>query len=131
MTDFLQLISTLREQMHATLSRSDVLRPLAWLLAILIVLIFGLIYLNAPNWIILCAGIALFICVVLYAGSYIYCLLCDRDALRSERYSLDKLAIEHGIYGDSNIGLIDPGSGDKGLKQIGGPGGIATQETKQ
>ena len=36
MTGFLQLVASLREQMSATLSRSDVLRPLAWLIAILV-----------------------------------------------------------------------------------------------
>lgn len=35
MADFLQFRSLLREQMNATLSRSDVLRPIAWLSLIL------------------------------------------------------------------------------------------------
>jgi hypothetical protein len=38
----------------------------------------------------------------------VFCLLKDPDALRSERYVLHKMAIEHGIYGDSRIGLIEP-----------------------
>lgn len=30
--------------------------------------------------------------------------------LRSERYSLNKLAIEHGLYGDSTTGIVEEGS---------------------
>src|SRR5262245_53280420 len=33
--DLLRLVSVLREQMHATLSRSDALKPLAWLIVII------------------------------------------------------------------------------------------------
>ena len=37
---------------------------------------------------------------------FMFCLFKDRDALRSERFSLRKMEIEKGLYGDSDLGLI-------------------------
>ena len=45
--------------------------------------------------------------VIVYILAYIYLLFHDRDALRSEKYSLQKLAIERGLVGDSETGIID------------------------
>jgi len=108
MADFLQLVSMLREQMNATLSRSDVLKPLAWLIGILAALTAVLAAAKAPEWLLVWAAGSLVCTIVLYGAAYTFCLLKDRDALRSERYTLHKMAIEHGVYGDSRIGLIEP-----------------------
>ena len=45
--------------------------------------------------------------IIAYVLAYIYLLFHDRDALRSEKYSLQKLAIERGLVGDSDMGTID------------------------
>lgn len=108
MADFLQLVSMLREQMNATLSRSDVLKPLAWLIGILSALTVFLAVAKAPEWLLIWTAVPLLCAVALYGAAYVFCLLKDRDALRSEKYTLHKMAIEHGIYGDSKIGLIEP-----------------------
>jgi hypothetical protein len=119
MTQFIQMLSALKEQMNATLSRSDVLKPLAWLTGILVTgTIAGSIG-KTPEWLILVLAVFSGLAVCLYFGAYIYCLVNDRDSLRSETYSLHKMAIEHGIYGDSKIGLIAP-------DQVAGPSRIAS-----
>lgn len=107
MPDFLRLVATLREQMQADLSRSDVLRVLVWPILILLLILVGAISAAAPAWILV--GIAGFaaIFLVIYAAAFVFLLFNDRDALRSEKYSLHKMAIEHGIYGDSEIGLLE------------------------
>jgi hypothetical protein len=105
--DFLQLVSMLREQMNATLSRSDVLRPLASLVGIIAIACVVLSYVKAPEWLLTVCGICFLGVILLYAASYIYCLFNDRDALRSEKYSLHKMAIEHGVYGDNTAGIIE------------------------
>ena len=127
MTSFLQLVSSLREQMSATLSRSDVLRPLAWLIAILVAgTVVTAVAPGAPvdlsTWFFfLLAG-----SVVLYGLGYLYCLFMDRDALRSENYSLHKMAIEQHMLGDSVSGLfeadkVSPSSSEAAaIKQIEG-----------
>ena len=53
---------------------------------------------------------------VLYFGAFIYLLVTDKDALRSEPYSLQKFAMERGIYGD--MGSMDDAPDEQ---QIGPP----------
>jgi hypothetical protein len=108
MADFFQLISMMREQMNATLSRSDVLKPLAWLVGILATATTVALFASPPEWVLVYLVVTLIVTIGLYALAYLFCLFVDRDALRSEKYSLQKMAIEHGIYGDSRVGLIDP-----------------------
>ena len=50
-----------------------------------------------------------------YFVAFSYCLVKDRDALRSETYSLHKIAIEHGLVGDSITGVIAPETEDHRL----------------
>jgi hypothetical protein len=104
--DFTQLVTMLREQMSSTLSRSDVLKPLAWLIGILTGATALFLYAKAPDWLIAALGASLLTSVFLYFGSYLFCLFKDRDALRSEKYSLNKMAIQHGVYGDSSVGIV-------------------------
>lgn len=107
MTDFLRLISTLREHMQAELTRTDALRPLIWPIAGLLIAITGALTAHAPEWLLVVLVSAVGIALVVYVGAFIYFAAKDPDALRSEKYKLHKLAIEHGLYGDSSIGLID------------------------
>jgi hypothetical protein len=106
---FTQFFSLLREQIDATRWRTDVLRPLTWLVITLSSTLVATLAAKAPNWLPVTLTIVLIFAVVLYAGAYVFCLLKDRDALRSEKYSLNKLAIERGLLGDSDTGLIDVG----------------------
>jgi len=46
--------------------------------------------------------------IILYAISFVICFFVDRDALRSEGYTLNKMAIEHKLLGDSSAGMFDP-----------------------
>ncbi|HWK96318.1 MAG TPA: hypothetical protein VNR39_12935 [Pseudolabrys sp.] len=107
MPNFMQLVSLMREQMNATLSRSDVLKPLAWLVGLLSLAIVLMLVAKAPEWVLSPLVWTLVGSILLYAFSYIYCLFVDRDALRSEKYSLNKMAIEHGLLGDSRSGLFE------------------------
>jgi hypothetical protein len=105
MADFLRLISTLREQMNATLSRSDILRPLAGLIGILITAIILMIVAKGPEWLLILMSALLVFSIVIYFFAYVFCLFRDRDALRSEKYSLQKMALEQGIFGDNLSGI--------------------------
>ena len=107
MGEFLQVVASLREQMQANLSRSDVLKALIWPLGILMSAMLVAIATKAPAWVLIFFAVLLALKTLLYAGAYLFCLMVDRDALRSEKYSLDKLAIESGLYGDSKTGLLD------------------------
>jgi hypothetical protein len=105
MTEFLQFVSTLREQMSAALSRSDILRPLTWLVGMFLLATVSLITAKSDQWIIIVLLVSI---ILLYLWAYLYCLIRNPDALRSERYSLQKMAIEHGLLGDSTSGTFEP-----------------------
>lgn len=108
MTAFLQIVSALKEQMHATLSRSDVLRPLAWLIGLLLTGVVAVAIGKAPEWLLVLLASLLVGCILLYGVAYVYCLMLkDPDLLRSEKYSLQKMAIEHGLIGDNHVGLFE------------------------
>jgi hypothetical protein len=64
-------------------------------------------YYRAPVWLLIVLCVFSGVSVLLYLGSFVYLLGTDRDALRSERYSLQKLAIEKGLYGDSTSGVVE------------------------
>jgi hypothetical protein len=99
-------ITALLQQATAQGSRSTVLRPLGWLAAICVSGLFGCLEFKAPSWITtLFAGMTALV-VFLYLASYLYCLFNDREALRSETYSIQKLAIEKGFVGDNTTGLF-------------------------
>jgi hypothetical protein len=42
-----------------------------------------------------------------FLGAYFFLLIKDRDALRSEKYTLSKLALERSITGDNIAGFLE------------------------
>lgn len=113
MPQFQQILSALREQLSANVSRSDVLKPLAWLIGLLLAGTLLSSLEKAPIWLTATLLGMIGAAGIVYGGAYIFCLVIDRDALRSERYSLSKLALEHGVYGDSEVGIIEDQTRDR------------------
>ena len=101
--------------MNATLSRSDALKPLAWLILTLTTTAVLLVYVAGPAWLLIVAAGLLAAAIALYFIAFSFCLIKDRDALRLETYSLHKIAIEHGLTGDSITGVITVGAEDRRL----------------
>lgn len=99
------MLSELRQHMQAELTRSDVLRALIWPIGFLSLLLVGVLSADGPDWITTAIFYALGGFLGLYALTYVVCFFIDRDALRSEKYKLHKLAIERGLYGDNTMGL--------------------------
>ena len=87
--------------------RSTALKPIIWMTGILapttVATIFLQIFYRVPKW----AGI--FFCtatglsVLLYLVAYLYFMLKDHNALRSEEYLIEKLPAERGAIGDIRI----------------------------
>jgi hypothetical protein len=97
--------SLLSQQTSAT--RSTALTPLAWLLGILLSGDCLLVRLGAPTWLVVLVSVLTTACIPAYLYAYFYLLTNDRDALRSERFSLGKIAIEKGIVGDDLTGVLE------------------------
>jgi len=59
-------------------------------------------------WVTVTIGISFATVLAVFLGAYVYLLLKQPDALRSEQFTLSKLAIEKGMVGDSVAGMHDP-----------------------
>lgn len=100
------MFKELLERSDSSGSKSTILKPLAWFLSVFIGGMVLLIRVNAPSWTIIFFSIIIGLGISIFCFAFIYCLFKDRDALRSEKYSIQKMAIEKGVYGDNIVGLI-------------------------
>lgn len=100
-------------------SRSTVLRPLGWLLALCATsAITSASISQVPSWLTVLFGIGTALSLVMYLCAYGYCLLKAPETLRTERYSIQKLAIEKGFRGDSSTGIVVLSSADQSTRLI-------------
>jgi hypothetical protein len=63
---------------------------------------------GAPQWLIEALFVLVVIILFVFVGAYIFFMLKDPDALRSEKFTLSKMAIERSRIGDSSAGFVDP-----------------------
>lgn len=110
-----QVLRQFLEGSNAKGARSSALHSLQWGLALIIGGLATASWLQSPNWVLILLGSMLAILFVVYILSYIYLLFRDRDALRSEEYTLSKMAIERGLVGDDISGLVEPGAVEHNL----------------
>lgn len=100
------LIHPLLQQVTEKGSRSTVLKPLVWVIAILVSASISSFSFKAPLWLGIMFSFFCGLAMLLYLCSYLYLMVTDKDALRSETYSIQKLAIERGLRGDDLHGVI-------------------------
>jgi hypothetical protein len=84
------------------------LQPLVWLLVLLLTGMLSSISLKGPDWLIrLLAGFVVLV-IFVYLYSYLHCLRDPRkiDALRSEHYGIQKMAVERQLLGDDTTGIF-------------------------
>lgn len=103
----LNLIRAFLEHASAQGSRSTALKPIGWMISICIAATLSSAYLATMPWLTILFAIFATLTMLLYLGAYIYCLITDKDALRSETYTIQKMAIEKGFVGDSLTGVLD------------------------
>ena len=106
---------TLLERALATKSKSTVLKSLAWFIPVC-----GLLALLASKtpeaaWLSYGFGIMTLLGMLSYIGAYWYFALTDKEALRSEHFTLKKLAIEKGFVGDDITGYMKIAERDEPL----------------
>jgi hypothetical protein len=95
-------------QANARGARSTALHALQWTIGLFLSAIALLVFAGAPSWLLVGVASALSLVLLVFLGAYIYLLFHNPDALRSEHFSLSKMAIEKGLVGDNVSGLIDP-----------------------
>lgn len=103
MTD---LFRSLLQQATAQGSRSTALNPLAWALGIILsAFLVAARITGVPTWVLLLLGSSSALFILSFMIAYFVLLFSDRDALRSERFTLSKMAIEKSVVGDSSRGF--------------------------
>jgi hypothetical protein len=103
----IEFIKDLLQQANSKWSRSTALNPLQWALGILVFALVGATKANAPAWLLVTLAACATVLFLAFLVAYFFLLIKDRDALRSEKYSLSKLAIERSITGDSISGFLE------------------------
>jgi hypothetical protein len=93
------------ERTDASGTKSTALQPLLIGNAILSAAIGVALKAGAATWLLAVMALLLFACVVTFIGAYIFFMIRNPDALRSERFSLNKMAMERGLIGDDLTGL--------------------------
>jgi hypothetical protein len=118
----IELIRSLFQQASAQGSRSTALNPLGWALALILSAMLGSVALSPPTWVLPFLATGAGIVIIAYVVAYFFLLFRDRDALRSERFQLSRLAIEKGFIGDNLSGVLklDEGTGS-GVRPIPDP----------
>jgi hypothetical protein len=100
-------------------ARSTALHALQWGLGLFLTGIPAAIWAGAPQWLLVFFAFALGAILITFLGSYIYLLMKDRDCLRSEHFSLSKMALERGLMGDDITGLIEEPDGKRPVTDAG------------
>lgn len=86
-------------------SRSSITNPLQWTMVILLIGMVLAAAFKMPWWVLVSFLIAFLVVLALFIYAYVFCMHTNPDVLRSENYHLSKMAIEHGLLGDSLHGL--------------------------
>lgn len=89
-------------------ARSTALHSLQWVLGMFLTALSASLFTKAPVWVSVALGISGALVLAVFLGAYVYLLLKQPDALRSEQFTLSKLAIEKGMVGDNVAGMHDP-----------------------
>ena len=104
----IELLRSLLQQATASGTKSTVLTDLRWCMAILLTALIAILEAHAPDWVLILLASFAALTFALYLAAYVYFALKAPDYLRSEKYSLSKLAIERSVTGDNLSGFVDP-----------------------
>ncbi len=89
-------------------ARSTVLYPLAWLIGLLLAgLVLLVAFANPAPWIVVLLAVVVCVGVAVYLVGWILFAIHNPDALRSERFTLSKMAIEKRLTGDTLKGFVE------------------------
>lgn len=97
-------------------SKSTVLTELRWFVATVFSAFLIALKIDAAPWVLYLMAVILGLICIVYLAGYIFFAFRSPDYLRSEKFTLSKMAIERSITGDNISGLIDPDSQKKPLQ---------------
>lgn len=86
--------------------KSTILRPVYGIALLCLVATVVSFAFHLPEWIGFVFATLTFLLILVAIYMILFCLHTDKDALRSEWYSINKKAIEHGLLGDDKTGTV-------------------------
>lgn len=101
----MNLIRELLSRSTADGSRTNALNHLQWMIAAFLAALLAAGHYNLPMQLIWLFAFILLVLVVCYLGSHFFFMVKNPDALRSEKFTIQKMAIERGLVGDSLFGM--------------------------
>jgi hypothetical protein len=95
---------------HASVhgSKTTVLNPLIWLVGIELSGLVGLAGVDPHSRVIVLLEWLLALSILGMLLAYAFFAFRDPDALRSEKYTLTKMALQQGLRGDDLMGFVEP-----------------------
>ena len=103
------MVSTLRQffaHQAGSGKKSTALQPIIYLVLTLLTALIASFQVDAPLWISICLFSLIVASLVLFGFSYIYFMITNPDALRSEKFNITKFAMERGLVGDDILGTL-------------------------
>jgi phage shock protein PspC (stress-responsive transcriptional regulator) len=101
--------SEIRELLQEALTRSaksTALKPLAGLVAALLAGCVASSHWGVDEWLVRLLAILTCVTIAIFLAAYIYFALTNVDALRSEKFTIQKMALEKGFRGDDLTGYF-------------------------
>jgi hypothetical protein len=99
------LLQEILRRSTADASRTNALHHLQWTLGAFLVLLVGAGSYGVAQWVLYLLATGVVVSLISYLATHFYFMVRNPDALRSEKYSIQKMAIERGLYGDSEGGM--------------------------
>lgn len=101
----MKAIQSLLQLAHIGRARSSVINPLQWALVLLVFGLLAVLVVRGPAWLLVFFVVLICLIILLLSIAYVYFMIKNPDALRSETFSLAKTALEKQTVGDSLSGL--------------------------
>lgn len=100
-----QFLQTLQQALQRN-AKSTVLKSLGWLIALLLPATILASRYGMDKWLVVMFAVLDCLAILVYIAAYIFFALKDPEQLRSEKYSIQKMAIQHGFIGDDISGFF-------------------------
>ena len=89
-------------------SRSSALAPIGWALGLVLTAFVACVRLEAATWVLVAFVVAAGCLLATFLVGFVFFMMKDSDALRSERFVIQKMAVQRGLVGDDRAGLVQP-----------------------
>lgn len=109
----MELLRELLSRSTADGSRTNALNHLQWMLTAVLVSVLIAFYQKAPDVLIYFLCAILIVLLVAYLVTHFYFMVRNPDALRSEKFTIEKMALERGLVGDNLSGVRKPNARDQ------------------